>query len=268
VWSRILWHALRRNGWAQLFFYLSNLDIWRFMEYSYAYRWIKREAGAGKIVDLGGGYSIFPTFFPGDDYSVVDLSVGACRYQQSHGTNSICASITSLPFDDGSVSTIIAVSSIEHVPDDEKVYNEIARVLTDDGVAVITVPFSFTDTHTVSLQHSGWMMNMLRRFKGPLAFIIGQQHLDYFVEQTETDAVMKCYNMADLGEIMERNGLAIKESRLIGKRLIRTVFRIFPRGWLVLKDLIVGWPLFKLELAFFRANTHAGGVVVRATKKH
>jgi hypothetical protein len=87
MWSKILWHALRRNGWAQLLLYLSNLDIWRFMEYSQAYQWVKREANNGKIVDLGGGYSVFPSFFPKDDYTVVDLSAGACRYQQSHGTN-------------------------------------------------------------------------------------------------------------------------------------------------------------------------------------
>ena len=63
MWSKILWHALRRNGWAQLFLYLSNLDIWRFMEYSQAYQWIMREANNGKIVDLGGGYSVSPSFF-------------------------------------------------------------------------------------------------------------------------------------------------------------------------------------------------------------
>jgi len=268
MWSKILWHALRRNGWAQLFFYLSNLDIWRFIECSHAYRWIEREANNGKIVDLGGGYSVFPSFFPTDDYTVVDLSAGACRYQQSHGTNSICTDITSLPFDDGSVSTVIAISSIEHVPDDGKVYSEIARILTDDGIAVISVPFSAADTHIVNLQHSRWQMNMLHRWKGVWRLIIGQQHLDYFLEQTTTDAIMKRYSMADLREIMEWNGLEIIERSLIGKRFIRTVFSILPPGWLVLKDLLLGWPLFKLERAFLKTNTHASGIIIKVRKKH
>jgi ubiquinone/menaquinone biosynthesis C-methylase UbiE len=269
MWSKILWHALKRNGWAQLFFYLSNLDIWRFIEYSHAYQWIEREANKNnsKIVDLGGGYSIFPSFFPEYNYTVVDLSAGACRYQQSHGTNSICADITSLPFDDDSVSTVIAISSIEHVPADEKVYREIARVLTDGGVAVITVPFSATGTYIVNLQYPRWMISMLRCLRRPVALIIGQQHLDYFLEQTKIDAIMKCYNIADLQEIVDRNELAIVESRLIGKRLVRSAFRILPPGWLVLKDLLVGWPLFKLEQAFLNADTHASGIVIKARKK-
>ena len=267
MWSKILWHALRRNGWAQLFFYLSNLDIWRFIEYSHAYRWIEREANNGKIVDLGGGYSVFPSFFPKDDYMVVDLSAGACRYQQSHGTNSICTDITSLPFADSSVSVVVAISSIEHVPDDGKVYSEIARILTGDGVAVISVPLSERETHIVNLQHPRWQMNMLHRWKGVWRFIIGQQHLDYFLEQTKTDAIMKCYNMADLREIMERNGLETIGRSLIGKRFIRIVFSILPPGWLVLKDILVGWPLFKLEQAFLKTNTHASGIIIKARKK-
>lgn len=267
MWPKILWYALRRNGWAQLLFYLSNLDIWRFMEYSQAYQWIKREANNGKIIDLGGGYSVFPSFFPEDDYTVVDLSLSACRYQQSHGTNSIRADITSLPFDNDSVSIVIAISSIEHVPDDEKVYHEIARVLTDDGVAVITVPFSATDTHIVNIQRPRWMINILRRLKRPVALIIGQYHLDYFLEQTKTDTIMKCYNMADLQEILDHNGLAIMESSLISKHFIRAAFHIFPPGWLVLKDLLVGWPLFKLEQAFLKTNMQASGIIVKARKK-
>ena len=268
MWSKILWHALRRNGWAQLFFYLSNLDIWRFIEYSHAYQWIEREANNGKIVDLGGGYSVFPSFFPTHDYTVVDLSAGACRYQQSHGTNSICTDITSLPFADGSVSTVIAISSIEHVPDDGKVCGEIARILTGDGIAVITVPFSATDTHIVNLQHPRWQINMLHRWKGVWRFIIGQQHLDYFLEQTTTDAIMKRYSMADLREIMERNGLEIIGGNLIGKRFIRIVFSILPPGWLVLKDLLVGWPLHKLEQVFLNTDTHASGIIIKVRKKH
>ena len=267
MWSKILWHALRRNGWAQLLLYLSNLDIWRFIEYSHAYRWIKREANKSKILDLGGGYSVFPSFFSQNDYTLVDLSLGACRYQQSHGTNSICASITSLPFDDGSVSTVVAISSIEHVPDDEKVYSEIARILTDDGIAVISVPLSERETHTVSLQRPRWQMNILHRWKGVWRFIIGQHHLDYFLEQTKTDAIMKCYNMADLQEIVDHNGLAIMESCLIGKRFICAAFHILPPGWLVLKDLLVGWPLFKLEQLLLRTDTRASGIIVKAKKK-
>jgi len=267
MWSKILWHALRRNGWTQLFLYLSNLDIWRFMEYSQAYQWIKREANNGKIVDLGGGYSVFPALFPQGDYTVVDLGLGACRYQQSHGTNSILADITSLPFGDVSVSTVIAISSIEHVPDDEKVYHEIARVLTDDGAAVISLPFSARETYIVNLRHPRWMINMLRRLKGPVGFIIGQHHLDYFWEQTKTDVIMKCYNMTDLQQILDRNGLAIMESCLIGKRFVRAVFRVVPPGWLVLKDLLIGWPLFKLEQALLKTNTHASGIILEIKKK-
>jgi glycosyltransferase involved in cell wall biosynthesis/SAM-dependent methyltransferase len=51
------------------------------------------------------------------------------------------ADITNLQFRDASFNTILCSHVLEHVPDDSKAMRELHRVLTDDGVAIIMVPF-------------------------------------------------------------------------------------------------------------------------------
>lgn len=53
----------------------------------------------------------------------------------------IRASLTALPFPDGTVDTLICYHVLEHVPDDATAMREIARVLRDDGMGLIQVPF-------------------------------------------------------------------------------------------------------------------------------
>jgi SAM-dependent methyltransferase len=48
--------------------------------------------------------------------------------------------VTRLPFPDASVDRVIASEVLEHVPDDDAAFAEIARVLRPGGLAVVTVP--------------------------------------------------------------------------------------------------------------------------------
>jgi SAM-dependent methyltransferase len=50
------------------------------------------------------------------------------------------ASVTELPFGDGTVHAVVALNLLEHVPDDLLALREIARVLTPGGRAVLVVP--------------------------------------------------------------------------------------------------------------------------------
>jgi len=48
-----------------------------------------------------------------------------------------------LPFDDGSFHTVLSLQVLEHTPEPDALVAEMGRVLRDDGVLVMAVPFSF-----------------------------------------------------------------------------------------------------------------------------
>ena len=78
---KILLHALKRNSLLQLFFYLSNLDAVRFIEYSKTVEYLDKE-DTQIILDLGTGHSVLPSF-PGNRF--LDF-MHACRNCNcSHG---------------------------------------------------------------------------------------------------------------------------------------------------------------------------------------
>lgn len=51
------------------------------------------------------------------------------------------ASLTELPLGDASVDLLVCYHVLEHVPDDRAAMREIARVLADDGLALLQVPW-------------------------------------------------------------------------------------------------------------------------------
>ena len=106
-----------------------------------AYALCARFLGPGRALDLGCGI--------GHSYSVlaprptvgVDIDPGALAGQdrETH-----VADMRALPFPDASFSSVLAVQSIEHVPDPERVLAEAARVLEHDGTAIFVTPNRLT----------------------------------------------------------------------------------------------------------------------------
>jgi SAM-dependent methyltransferase len=267
MWFRILIKALKRNGWRQLIFYLSNLDVWRFIEYSIVYQHVTRNRIIGKTIDLGAGYSVFPSFFAGEDYTVIDLGKGACEYQMLHGTKAIAHDMTDLPFETGSINTVIAISSIEHVPDDNAVYSEISRVLSQNGLAVISIPHTNQKTEIKSITYPKWMKNVLYDHDKFWESILGKTNYTYFIEQTSIDTLIRFYNLVELQSILETYNLDIKHYVLFGRKFSRNFFHLIPSGWLVLKDIFFGWPLNKLENIFLNNSNVADGMILLLEKK-
>jgi ubiquinone/menaquinone biosynthesis C-methylase UbiE len=267
MWWKILYYALKRNGWRHLFFYLSNLDIWRFIEYSQAYNYICGEKDTQTIADLGAGYSIFPSIFSKQNYMVIDIGSGACRYQNKNKTRAILADITRIPLETASISAVIAISSIEHVPDDNAVFSEISRILKANGVAIVSLPFSAQGSKTVTMDHPGWQLFLLQRFSKMWKLILGEIHSQYFREQISTDSQMKYYSLFDLQEILRDKQLYISEYELFGSTLTQRVFNVLPPGWFLLKDLIIGWPLHRIEKRFLK-NANATGIVLKIRKNN
>jgi SAM-dependent methyltransferase len=69
-----------------------------------------------------------------------DTSLPALGPLKQRGARAVCASITSLPFADRSFELIGAFDIVEHVADDRPVFAELARLLADGGVLLVSAP--------------------------------------------------------------------------------------------------------------------------------
>ena len=106
-----------------------------------AYSLCARFLGAGRVLDLGCGVGHSVELL-GDRESVgVDTDAQALSGQprETH----VC-DMRELPFADASFGSVLAVQSLEHVPDPERVMAEAARVLVPAGVAVFVTPNRLT----------------------------------------------------------------------------------------------------------------------------
>lgn len=97
--------------------------------------------GPGRVLDLGCGVGhSYHRLAPRETVGV-DIDPEAL---QGQGRDTVVADMRALPFDDASFSSVVAVQSIEHVPDPERAVAEAARVLEPDGAAVFVTPNRLT----------------------------------------------------------------------------------------------------------------------------
>jgi SAM-dependent methyltransferase len=91
----------------------------------------------GRVLDLGCGVGhSFRLLAPRETVGV-DLEPAALAGQERE---THLADMRELPFADGSFGSVLAVQSLEHVPDPERVLAEARRVLAPGGVAVFVTP--------------------------------------------------------------------------------------------------------------------------------
>ena len=106
-----------------------------------AYRLCAPLLGPGTVLDLGCGIGhSFAELAPRETVGV-DID-GAALAGQSRPT--FVADMRELPFPAESFGSVLAVQSIEHVPDPERVLREVHRVLEPGGVAVFVTPNRLT----------------------------------------------------------------------------------------------------------------------------
>jgi len=91
----------------------------------------------GRVLDLGCGIGhSFSALEPRESVGV-DRSAEALAGQDRP---TVVADMRDLPFSDASFASVLAVQSIEHVPDPERVLEEVVRVLERGGVAILSTP--------------------------------------------------------------------------------------------------------------------------------
>jgi SAM-dependent methyltransferase len=109
-----------------------------------------------RVLDLGCGFGrhAYEAMRRGADVVACDLglaelkevlSVYAAMRQADELPDAVaCMSVngdgTRLPFDDASFDRVMASEVLEHIPDDEAAFAELARVLRPGGVLAVTVP--------------------------------------------------------------------------------------------------------------------------------
>jgi ubiquinone/menaquinone biosynthesis C-methylase UbiE len=106
--------------------------------------------GEGLALDIGIGTGYTTTsVFEGRPTVCLDLLESNLQYhrrqQALRGESAPLCTIavaTALPYADGSIRYILCSEVLEHLEDDDTAVAEIARVLKDDGRAVITVPYN------------------------------------------------------------------------------------------------------------------------------
>ncbi len=103
------------------------------------YRIITRLArGATRTLHIGCGSSrIFPAL-PGP--VGLDIRPNKIRYMRKHGKPVVNGTVLDLPFKDGAFDCVVCSQVIEHVPDDQRLFDEMSRVLKPEGRLVLGTP--------------------------------------------------------------------------------------------------------------------------------
>ncbi|PWB53646.1 MAG: hypothetical protein C3F06_05895 [Candidatus Methanoperedenaceae archaeon] len=256
VWFNIMKTAVSLNGYRQYIFYISNLDIYRFIEYSNTLRILDNIKSRKKILDLGTGYSISPQLYSKySNVKALDINKKACIWQKKNGNESLIADLCNMPIISNSIDVIIAISSIEHVPDDRKVYSEINRILKKGGVLIISVPYSSNESYVVKGLRKGFAVKLLnsKYLQNFWKILLSGDNFFYFKEQTQTDFLEKRYSKNELLSIIKDENWKIEEEIIFGRMPFRYFFKIFPPGWFILKDLIFGY-IFHMTESIFESN--------------
>src|SRR5690242_8887720 len=109
-----------------------------------------------RVLDLGcgGGRHAFEVYRRGADVVAFDLDPGELapvtsmfggmraegEVSPQSGAEAVSGDAGLMPFGDGAFDRVIAAEVLEHILDDQRAMNELARVLRPGGLAAITVP--------------------------------------------------------------------------------------------------------------------------------
>lgn len=106
-----------------------------------AYKLSEPYLNDGLVLDLGCGVGHSYHLLEPRETIGVDIDPGALEGQERE---TVVADMRDLPFEDGRFGSVLSVQSLEHVPNPEKVLEEVARVLEPGGIAVFVTPNRLT----------------------------------------------------------------------------------------------------------------------------
>jgi SAM-dependent methyltransferase len=247
-------YEIALNGWRILRETVNDFSLWRIIEYPWATNALDLRRG-DLVLDLGSGTSSYPHMLAkeGVDVVVLELDAERVRWQLAKRRATarpgdgrffpLVASATHMPIRDGSVRRVAAVSSLEHIPDDKAVGEEIGRVLAEGGLAAVTLPFTSSGREDF--------------FAGIRKFV--QVERNAFVQEGKAGSFFRFYTAADLQRVYgEGVGLLMSELRGFGRSILNGRYHEtrLTRYWrkFVLKDLLLALTVHPLEERFDKSD--------------
>lgn len=244
---RCVLYEVALNGWKILWRTVNDFSLWRLIEYPWVTRALKLRRG-DLVVDIGSGTSSYPHMLAkeGVDVVIVELEHERVRWQREKRRATarpgdgellaIVADATKMPIRDGAARRIAAVSSLEHIPDDTAVGAEIGRALAEDGIAVLTLPFTSTG-------RDGF-------FKGIRTFV--QVGRNAFVQEGKAGSFFRFYTEDDIQRVyIQPSGAEVAERAAFGRSLLNGRYHEtkLTRFWrvFVLKDWLLAAVVHPLE---------------------
>jgi len=260
---RCLWHEVAINGWRILRKTVNDFSLWRLIEYPRVTRMLDIHPG-DTVLDIGSGTSSYPLMLAREGATVVvaELDEERVRWQRCKAEEvaprqgqvlSVVADATRLPFRDGAFTRVSAVSSIEHIPDDQSVGQEMGRVLAPGGIAVVSVPYTFHER---------------------LAFFPGIRDFtrvarNEFVRARD-GGLVRFYTEEDIEERFGGPvGCRVTARSYFGRKILNDWYHEtwLTRYWnsFILKDLLLAWVVHPFEELFLR-RTEPFDIIFRVEK--
>ena len=125
----------------------------------------------GRLVDLGCGTVPLYGVYRDNVESVTCVDWSPCGID-SHLDFS-CDLSSPLPFEDSSFDTIILSDVLEHVPEPVMLWSEMSRILSDQGVLILSTPFYYC-LHEQPHDYFRFTEHSLRRFAEQNGFRVEQ----------------------------------------------------------------------------------------------
>ena len=123
---------------------ISNLGKYRELEYAYIYE--KLSTYKGSILDIGSEFSFIVPYLQlkGKNITASELNLGerALKVLKLYGIKYQMIDATKIPCQNSSFGCVMACSTVEHIIEDEKAFEEILRVAKDK--VILTFPYSYT----------------------------------------------------------------------------------------------------------------------------
>ncbi len=251
---RCIANEVALNGWRILWYTVNDFSLWRLIEYPWATRALQLKPG-DRVLDIGSGTSTYPHMLAREGVHVVVVELDRQRVfwqQRKRQTTAragdgqlwlLVADATQLPFRDAVFPRISAISSLEHIPQDEPVGREIGRVLTPGGIAVLTLPYTTQERTTF--------------FAGIKPF--QRVAPNAFVQEGKAGSFFRFYTWADIQRVyVEPAEATLMTWRGFGRRVLNGMYHETKRNryWrrFVLKDWLLATIVHPLEERFDRSD--------------
>jgi ubiquinone/menaquinone biosynthesis C-methylase UbiE len=201
-------------------------------------------SGREVVLDVGSYYSFFPSYFSSHSYTIsLDINRNAMIFQRkvaktmgkniSERLECVIADSTKLPLRDDTLDKVFVISTIEHIAKDSITAKECARVLNNDGCCVMSFPFSKSAK---------------------------KSQIEPYFQRFYTRKMI-------LDRIVVPSMLSLEKLFTFSKTFLSSFYAAVPQGWLILKDLVIGVTLFRLE-EIFLPKSKEGTLAVIELRKH